>query len=181
MIKLIVGLGNPGLQYQETRHNFGFLFLDGLVSQLGGIWRKDTKFEAQIVELMVLNKPLVLLKPETFMNYSGRSVGRVIRYFKIKPEEMLVIHDDLDLEVGAVRLKQHGGHAGHNGLRNIIADLKTNEFYRLRIGIGRPTKGESVVGYVLSAPLAAEKLLIQQSFLVVKEAMERLISEENIR
>lgn len=151
MIKLIVGLGNPGLQYERTRHNAGFLFLDGLVSDIGAHWSVSESFQAEIANVVVDGHKLMLLKPMTFMNRSGLSVGKLMRYFKFECEQLLVVHDELDLPSGAVRLKCGGGHAGHNGIRDIIAHVGSKDFYRLRIGIGRPLHGLSTADYVLSA------------------------------
>lgn len=161
MIKVLVGLGNPGRQYEKTRHNVGFLFLDYLLAGSGGRWRKVAGFEAEIGELVVDNKLLVLVKPQTFMNRSGSSVVKVLRYYKFQREVMLVAHDDLELPVGVVKTKRGGGHSGHNGLRDIISSLGSNEFARLRFGIGRPVSGEVVADYVLSAPSREE--LAEQS------------------
>jgi len=156
MIKLIVGLGNPGRQYEKTRHNAGFLFLDRLLAGSNGIWAVESRFQGLFAECGVAAGKVMLLKPETFMNRSGQSVGKLARYYKLLPEEILVVHDELDLEVGVVRLKKDGGHAGHNGLRDIIAHLDSKEFYRLRIGIGRPAAGKVVSDYVLSVPPKSE-------------------------
>lgn len=150
MIKLIVGLGNPGQQYEKTRHNVGFLFLDQLVSDFGGSWSSESKFQGLFSVSELLGFKVMLLKPGVFMNRSGLSVGKVARYYKLTPEEILVVHDELDFSPGVVKLKKGGGHAGHNGLRDIISHLESNEFYRLRIGIGRPVAGRSVADYVLS-------------------------------
>jgi PTH1 family peptidyl-tRNA hydrolase len=151
MIKLIVGLGNPGSQYQGTRHNAGFLFLDRLVSiNSGAVWRVDRQFCAELSEIIVSGRVLVM-KPTTFMNKSGQAVAKMASFYKIKPSEILVLHDELELSVGQVKMKFGGGHAGHNGLRDIIAQIGSADFYRLRIGIGRPTVG-SVADYVLSKP-----------------------------
>ncbi|MGZ8160191.1 MAG: aminoacyl-tRNA hydrolase [Methylobacter sp.] len=156
MIKLIVGLGNPGRQYEKTRHNAGFLFLDRLVSESGGVWVSEPRFDGLLSEVGVVGGRVMLLKPGTFMNRSGQAVGKVARYYKLAPEEILVIHDELDFDVGVVKLKKDGGHAGHNGLRDIIAHLGSKEFYRLRIGIGRPSSGKVVADFVLSAPSRIE-------------------------
>lgn len=152
MIRLIVGLGNPGRQYERTRHNAGFLFLDRLASHCGAVWFKEGKFQALFTEIFFAENKCMLLKPETFMNRSGCSVGKVARYYKVLPSEILVVHDELDFDVGVVRLKKDGGHAGHNGLRDIITQLESNDFYRLRIGIGRPMPSKIVAEYVLSEP-----------------------------
>ncbi|KJV07638.1 aminoacyl-tRNA hydrolase [Methylocucumis oryzae] len=153
MIKLLVGLGNPGRQYEKTRHNVGFLFLDKVFASYGSAWNVESKFQGIMAECSVADNKLLLLKPQTFMNRSGLSVGQVLRYFKLSIDQVLVIHDELDLSVGVSRLKKGGGHAGHNGLRDIIQHLGSNDFYRMRIGIGRPASGISVADYVLSAPM----------------------------
>jgi PTH1 family peptidyl-tRNA hydrolase len=164
MIRLIVGLGNPGRQYEKTRHNAGFLFLDGLAAELGCVWAGEGRFQGLLAESNIASEKLLLLKPETFMNRSGQSVGKVARYYKLLPEQILVVHDELDFNAGVVKLKKDGGHAGHNGLRDIIAHLGSKEFYRLRIGIGRPPAGKEVVDYVLSAPAKQEWELMTAAF-----------------
>lgn len=160
MIKLIVGLGNPGRQYEKTRHNAGFLFLDILASEMGGVWLSEPRFQGVFSEVYIAAEKVMLLKPGVFMNLSGLSVGKVARYYKLTAEEILVVHDELDLDVGIVRLKVGGGHGGHNGLKDIVAHLGSKEFYRLRIGIGRPAVGSAVVDYVLSVPSKNEWELI---------------------
>lgn len=164
MIKLIVGLGNPGRQYEKTRHNAGFLFLDRLASELSCGWVKESRFDGLLAEINVAGGKVILLKPDTFMNRSGQAVGKVARYYKLAPEEILVVHDELDFDVGVVRLKKDGGHAGHNGLRDIIAHLGSKEFYRLRVGIGRPSVGKAVADFVLSAPSKGEWELMLSAF-----------------
>lgn len=164
MIKLVVGLGNPGRQYEKTRHNAGFLFLDRLATELGCAWSKEAKFYGVCSEASLAANKIILLKPETFMNRSGASVASVVRYYKLVPEEILVVHDELDFEVGVVKLKKDGGHAGHNGLRDIIAALGARDFYRLRIGIGRPVLGRVVADFVLSEPSKQEGLAISVAF-----------------
>jgi PTH1 family peptidyl-tRNA hydrolase len=151
-IRLVVGLGNPGAQYEATRHNAGFWFVDALAAHHNGLFRAETKFHGLLCRLVVGGGDLRLLKPATFMNRSGQSLGAVMRYFDIPPEHTLVAHDDLDLAVGSARLKQGGGHAGHNGLRDIIQVLGSRDFWRLRIGIDHPGDRQQVVDYVLSRP-----------------------------
>jgi PTH1 family peptidyl-tRNA hydrolase len=175
MIKLIVGLGNPGQQYEKTRHNAGFLFLDRLMAESGGDWVKEARFDGLLSEIMVVGVKVILLKPSTFMNRSGQSVGKVARYFKIQPEEVLVAHDELDYDVGVVKLKKDGGHAGHNGLRDIIAHLASKEFYRLRIGIGRPSAGKVVADYVLSNPSKSEWEVIFPAFDLATRHVEQMV------
>ena len=160
MIKLIVGLGNPGQQYEKTRHNAGFLFLDSLASEWSCVWSKELGFQGLMSECNIAGEKVLLLKPQAFMNRSGQSVGKVVRYYKLAPEDMLIVHDELDFDAGVLKLKKDGGHAGHNGLRDIIAHLGANGFYRLRIGIGRPLAGMGVADYVLSAPSQSDRQLM---------------------
>ncbi len=176
MIKLLIGLGNPGQQYEKTRHNAGFLFLDGLVFESGGGWVKESRFDGLVSELALPFGKVMLLKPGLFMNRSGQSVGKVVRYFKLAPEEILVVHDELDLKVGVVRLKKDGGHAGHNGLRDIIANLGSKDFYRLRVGIGRPPVGKNVADFVLSVPAKNEWDLTQSAFGLAGGCLTQMLS-----
>ena len=175
MIKLVVGLGNPGRQYERTRHNAGFLFLDRLSSGAGVNWIKESRFDGVVADIGLASGCVKLLKPGLFMNRSGQSVGKVARYYKFVPEEILVIHDELDFNAGLVRLKKNGGHAGHNGLKDIIAHLGSKEFYRLRFGIGRPSEGRSVVDYVLSSPAEKEMELIQAAFDNVESYFDQIL------
>jgi PTH1 family peptidyl-tRNA hydrolase len=147
---LVVGLGNPGRQYERTRHNAGWLVVDELARRLGGSWRG--KFSGQLAQVRLGDVRLALLKPETFMNDSGRSVAAAASFFKVEPESLLVVHDEVDLEPGRVQARAGGGLAGHNGLRSLAQALGTQEFLRLRLGVGRPARGDSrpVADYVLS-------------------------------
>lgn len=157
MVKVIVGLGNPGPQYDKTRHNAGFLFVEHLAKKSSSKWVDAAQFSGEVAECSTPLGKLILLKPMTFMNRSGVSVGKFLKYYKVFPEEMLVVHDDLELSDGVIRLKRDGGHAGHNGLRDIIAHVGSRDFYRLRIGIGRPEAGKNVADYVLSRlPVVAQ-------------------------
>jgi PTH1 family peptidyl-tRNA hydrolase len=153
---LVVGLGNPGREYERTRHNVGWLVVDELARRLEGRWRE--KFSGRLAEVRVDGLRLALLKPETFMNDSGRSVAAAARFFKIEPESLLVVHDDVDLEAGRLQARSGGGLAGHNGLRSLAQALGTRDFLRLRIGVGRPGRGDprSVADYVL-APFTTEE------------------------
>ena len=160
MIKLIVGLGNPGRQYEKTRHNAGFLFVDYLAQDFGAAFTQASKFFGEIAECKVGTEKLLLLKPATFMNRSGQSVSALLKYYKLQPDQMLVVHDELDFNPGIIKLKKDGGHAGHNGLRDIIVHLGTKEFYRLSLGIGRPPTGKAVADFVLSAPSRQEADLL---------------------
>ncbi len=147
---LVAGLGNPGREYAATRHNVGWLVVDELAARHEGSWR--SKFSGQLAEIRLDGLRLGLLKPETYMNESGRSIGAAVRFFKVDPEALLVVHDDVDLEEGRLQARLGGGLAGHNGLRSIAQVLSSQEFLRLRIGVGRPGRGDrrSVADYVLS-------------------------------
>jgi len=147
---LVAGLGNPGREYERTRHNVGWLVLDELARRHGGSWR--SKFSGSLAEVRLGGLRLGLLKPETYMNESGRSVGAAARFFKVEPERLLVVHDDVDLEPGRLQVRGGGGLAGHNGLRSLAQHLGSQEFERLRVGVGRPGRGDprSVSDWVLS-------------------------------
>ncbi len=150
--RLIVGLGNPGAQYEGTRHNAGFLFVDHLADRFSGMFRTESRFFGEVCRIRMAGEELWLLKPSTFMNRSGQAVSSLARYYKITPQQILVAHDELDLPPGTARLKQGGGHAGHNGLRDIISALKEKNFWRLRIGIDHPGDRSQVVNFVLGRP-----------------------------
>jgi len=147
---LVVGLGNPGREYAGNRHNVGYLVADELARRHGGAWR--SKFSGQLAEIRLDGHKVALLKPETFMNESGRAVSGATRFYKLEPGEVLVIHDEGDFELGRLELKVGGGLGGHNGLRSIVQHLKTQDFLRLRIGVGRPERGDPrpLADYVLS-------------------------------
>jgi peptidyl-tRNA hydrolase, PTH1 family len=168
-IQLIVGLGNPGNEYSKTRHNAGFWWVDLLCAQSNSRLNQESKFFGQAGKLnfsSATSKPsqdVWLLKPDTFMNASGRAVSALAKFYKIPPQAILVIHDELDLPVGVSKLKKGGGHGGHNGLRDIIASLGTPDFWRLRMGIGHPGKSEEVVNFVLRAPSLNEMNAIESS------------------
>jgi len=146
---LVAGLGNPGREYERTRHNAGWMVVDELARRHGGSFR--SKFSGQLSETRLDELRLALLKPETYMNVSGQSIGAARKFFKVDPADVLIVHDDVDLEPGRLQAKFGGGLAGHNGLRSIAQALGTNDFLRLRIGVGRPGRGDrrSVADYVL--------------------------------
>ena len=162
-IRLIVGLGNPGPDYAQTRHTVGFWFVDDLAAAYGGVFRAEGKFHGELCRLTIGGADVRLLKPTTYMNRSGQSVAAVSRYFDIRPEAILIAHDELDLPVGKVRLKQGGGHAGHNGLRDTIGVLGSPDFWRLRIGINHPGNRGQVVGYVLGRPSQEDAVSIRDA------------------
>ena len=147
---LVVGLGNPGREYERHRHNAGWMVLDELARRHGASWKG--KFSGQLAELRLDGHRVALLKPETYMNESGRSVAAAAKFFKVQPEAVLVIHDEIDLEPGRLQARFDGGLAGHNGLRSIAQHLRTQDFLRLRVGVGRPGRGDrrAPADYVLS-------------------------------
>ncbi|MCB1751424.1 MAG: aminoacyl-tRNA hydrolase [Gammaproteobacteria bacterium] len=164
-IRLIVGLGNPGAEYAGTRHNAGFWFVDTLARRYNAEFRPESKFHGHICRIQVGRGECWLLKPATFMNRSGRSVVTVLNYYRIPLEQMLVIHDELELDSGIIRLKQGGGHAGHNGLRDIMSAIGGRDFWRLRVGISRPTgtSGQQLVNYVLGRPSREQTRTIEDA------------------
>jgi PTH1 family peptidyl-tRNA hydrolase len=162
-IELIVGLGNPGREYEGTRHNAGFWWLDEFAHANRFSFKADSKFHGLAARGVAHGSELFLLKPQTFMNVSGRAVGALAQFHKIAPQHILVVHDELDLPPGSAKLKLGGGHGGHNGLKDIIVHLGTRDFWRLRIGIGHPGDRADVVNYVLNAPRPEETELIQQA------------------
>ena len=156
MIKAIVGLGNPGEKYAKTRHNIGFWFVDQLAERDSlAEFRKDKKLHGAACKITVANQAIWLLKPDTFMNKSGIAIGSLAKYYGFSADEILVVHDELDLPVGAAKLKASGGYGGHNGLRDTIAHIG-KDFLRLRLGIGHPGQKELVLNYVLGNPGRAE-------------------------
>lgn len=147
---LVVGLGNPGREHRQNRHNVGWMVVEELARRHGGSWR--SKFSAQLAEVRVDGHKVALLKPETFMNLSGTSVGAAARFFKVEPDAILVVHDEGDFDLGRLQARMGGGLAGHNGLRSIAQHLKTQDFLRLRVGVGRPERGDPrpLADYVLA-------------------------------
>jgi peptidyl-tRNA hydrolase, PTH1 family len=175
-IRLVVGLGNPGEQYEATRHNVGFWLVDRLAADYREPFRVESKFHGQLCRIGVAGTDLRLLKPSTYMNRSGQSVAAVARYYSIAPEQILVAHDELDHPVGQVRLKQGGGHAGHNGLRDTIAALGSRDFWRLRIGIAHPGDRTLVTGYVLGRPSKADAEQIGAALEAAERSLEELVA-----
>lgn len=158
---LIVGLGNPGPKYSQTRHNAGFQFLDAVLKEAGASLRVQTKLSAEVCRTRLFGRECMLAKPTKFMNHSGQAVRAVMDYYRVATENVLVAYDELDLPVGTVRLKQGGGHGGHNGMRDIFRHLGSTDFMRLRIGIGHPGFKDAVTAYVLSrAPAEQEQVIL---------------------
>lgn len=171
-VRLIVGLGNPGARYQATRHNAGFWFVDALAAQRGVALKPAARYHGELAEA----DGGWLLKPTTFMNRSGQAVAALAGFYKIPLGQILVVHDELDLAPGIARLKQGGGHGGHNGLRSLIADLGGADFWRLRIGIGHPGHRDLVTDYVLTKPAQADRELIESAIARALEVMAELRS-----
>jgi peptidyl-tRNA hydrolase, PTH1 family len=179
---LVAGLGNPGREYVATRHNVGFLVADELARRLGGSWR--AKFSGDLAEVRLDGLRLALLKPQTFMNESGRSVGAAVRFFKVAPADVLVVHDEVDLEPGRLQARLGGGLAGHNGLRSVAQHLGTPDFARLRIGVGRPERDDPrpVADFVLSEfppELNVDSLVAKAADAVESVAAEGLEEAQN--
>lgn len=156
-IALVVGLGNPGAQYEQTRHNAGFWLIDQLADSFRVTLRHEARFFGETARVQADQQDWRLLKPSTFMNLSGKSVGSLAQFYKIPTESILVVHDELDLPPGKMKLKQGGGHGGHNGLKSIQAQLGSADFWRLRLGIGHPGHRDAVTGFVLGNPPASER------------------------
>ncbi len=170
-LKLIAGLGNPGAEYLRTRHNVGFWFVDALAQSAATEFRADSKLHGELCPVDIDHRAVRLFKPLTFMNHSGRALAAVAGYFRIEPDECLIVHDDLDLAPGDVRLKFDGGHGGQNGLRDIIKALGTSGFHRLRIGIGHPGIRDQVTPWVLGRPSAADEDVILDSMARAREVL----------
>ena len=185
-LQLVVGLGNPGSGHERDRHNAGFWFVDSLGADLGVSFRAESRFQA---ELGRSGDGLRLLKPQTYMNLSGESVGSIANYFRIAPADILVVHDELDLPAGTVRLKRGGGHGGHNGLRSIDQHLGSADYLRLRLGIGRPAPGVEVTAHVLGKPSAADREAIDGAIeaalgvfpMIVRGQVDRAMNRLNRR
>jgi PTH1 family peptidyl-tRNA hydrolase len=175
-IELIVGLGNPGERYERTRHNAGYWWVDAIARLKRATWKKETKFSGWTAKVEEGGREFLLLKPATYMNESGRSVSALMRFFKIGPAQLLVVHDELDLAPGVVKLKRGGGTGGHNGLADISDALDTKDFWRLRVGIGHPGDKDLVADYVLDKARRAEQDAIDPPFERSLDLLPRLAS-----
>ncbi|NKC16544.1 MAG: aminoacyl-tRNA hydrolase [Gammaproteobacteria bacterium] len=162
-LALVAGLGNPGSRYQATRHNAGFWFVEQVAHKWGGSFRAEAKFAAEVADTHIEDQRLRLLKPITFVNKSGQAVAALARFYRLKPAQILIVHDEIDLKPGVARLKLGGGPGGHNGLKDIIAHLGDRNFHRLRLGIGHPGQREEVVHFVLNRPSAGESKAIDEA------------------
>ncbi|MEF8794232.1 aminoacyl-tRNA hydrolase [Thiohalorhabdus sp.] len=157
MVRLVVGLGNPGTKYRGTRHNIGFVWADRVAARLGIKWSGQRRYQAEVAEWPLDGHLVWAMKPQTYMNHSGRAVAPFARAKGIEPESILVVHDELDLPPGTARLKAGGGHGGHNGLRDLVEELGTKDFLRLRLGIGHPGDRSQVTPYVLGRAAPEER------------------------
>lgn len=175
-IKLIVGLGNPGKQYESTRHNAGYWFVDRISDKFGANLQRKDKFFGYVGSVNIDGNTAHLLKPDTFMNLSGKSVQALASFYQIESDHILVAHDELDIGCGQIRLKSGGGHGGHNGLRDIIRALGQQDFYRLRIGIDHPGHASQVTSHVLNKPDAQDKVLIDDAIDEAAEQITKIIS-----
>ena len=180
-IELIVGLGNPGPDYESTRHNAGFWFVDAVARAAGASLRTDAKFHGDVGKAQIGGRSVWLLKPMTYMNRSGLSAAALAHYYKLPVESILVAHDELDLAPGIVKLKQGGGHAGHNGLRDLHKAFGGNGYMRLRIGIGHPGDKSQVVNYVLHKPSREEQVQIEDAIDAAVQAVPLLLSGDDQR
>jgi peptidyl-tRNA hydrolase, PTH1 family len=178
MIKLFVGLGNPGPEYEATRHNVGFWWVDALASELKVTLAHDRGYHGRVARTTLHGQTVWLLEPLTFMNLSGKSVAALARFFKIAPDEILVVHDELDVLPGQAKLKFGGSHAGHNGLRDIHAQLGTGDYWRLRLGIGHPGVKAEVVNWVLKKPAPDQRTAIEDCIARTLKAVPALLAGE---
>jgi len=177
-VKLIVGLGNPGQEYERTRHNAGFWFVEHLAKIHGSHFKPESKFQGEVARVSIGQHDVWLLKPSTFMNRSGQSVHKLANFYKIQLKEILVAHDELDFPAGKIRLKNGGGHGGHNGLRDIIGQFGGNNFMRLRIGIGHPGASHMVTGYVLGRAQTDDQILMDRSIEAAAKVVPLLLAGE---
>jgi len=178
VIRLFVGLGNPGPQYEGTRHNAGFWWIEALARELKISLTPERAFHGLVARTSQAGQSLWLLQPHTFMNLSGKSVAALARFYKITPEEILIVHDELDFAPGQVKMKRGGSHGGHNGLRDIHAQLGSNDYWRLRIGIGHPGNKAEVLGWVLHKPAPEQRTLIEQSITHSLQALPALLAAD---
>ncbi|QPB42142.1 aminoacyl-tRNA hydrolase [Rodentibacter haemolyticus] len=181
-IKLIVGLGNPGDKYAETRHNAGEWLIERLARRFNVSLTPENKFFGKTARTLINGNEVRLLVPTTFMNLSGKSVAALAGFYRIKPEEILVIHDELDLPPGTAKLKQGGGHGGHNGLKDIVAQLgNNNNFYRLRLGIGHPGHRDLVAGYVLNKPSPTDREALEKALDEAANCVELIFKDGMVK
>ena len=175
-MKIIAGLGNPGSEYAQTKHNVGFMFVDALAARLGAAeWRE--KFDALVAETRIGAEKVLLVKPQTYMNESGRSLGPMLAWYKLAPEELVVVHDDMDIPAGTVRIRRKGSAGGHNGIKSILAHVGDAHFARVRIGIGRPLPNWTVVNHVLAPFSEGDAPRVREAIDDLLPAVECIVTE----
>ena len=179
--QLIVGLGNPGPQYKKTRHNVGFWFLQNLATKYNGLFKKETKFKGLFCDIDIDGHECKLLMPQTYMNLSGEAVQKVVHFYKIPIQNILIVHDELDFPTGVIRLKSGGSSNKHNGLQNIIDNLNSNMFWRLRIGIDKPADKIDTTHYVVSAPKKGDRIQIETALLAAIDIAPLLVAGETAK
>ena len=179
MTKLIVGLGNPGSKYDQTRHNVGFMAIDTVVNELDINFTEDKTFKAYVTSGFINSEKVYFIKPTTFMNNSGIAVKALLTYYNIAIEDLIVIYDDLDMEVGKIRFRQKGSAGGHNGIKSIIAHIGTQEFDRIKIGIGRPQNGMTVINHVLGKFSPDEMITIDNTLDKVDKAVKYYLENDD--
>lgn len=176
-MKVIVGLGNPGSEYAKTKHNVGFMFIDAMAEKLGvSEWRD--KFEAKIAETRIGSEKVLLVKPMTYMNESGQAVGPIMNFYKLLPEDLIVVHDDMDIPAGTIRIRKKGSAGGHNGIKSILAHVGDEHFAHVRIGIGRPLTGWTVVNHVLAPFSNEDATKIAEAIKYLEPAVECIINDD---
>ena len=180
-VDIIVGLGNPGTEYANTRHNAGFWFVDEVARKFGGSFKSEKKFQGDVARSTIDGRDIWLLKPDTYMNLSGQAVLALMQFYKIKLQNILVVHDDLDLPVGDVRLKEGGGHGGHNGLRDIISRCGGNGFQRIRLGIGHPGNKSKVTGHVLKNASSDDQIAIENAIDRAISVLDQIVNGETAK
>ena len=173
-LQLVAGLGNPGPEYARTRHNAGYWYVDALARSAGGVWRRESRHHCELARVTVAECELWLIKPTTYMNNSGAALHSIAAFYRIMPTEILVVHDEIDLPPGVARLKQGGGHGGHNGVRDVMAQLGP-DFWRLRIGVGHPGSKDQVIDAVLDRATPAEQQLIDAALARSLDALLELL------
>jgi len=175
-MKMLVGLGNPGQEYVATKHNVGFMLLDAIADKYGAE-KWQTKFDAEVTEIFIKGEKILLVKPLTYMNESGRAVGPLLSWYKLPVENLIVAHDDMDIPVGTIRLRKKGSAGGHNGMKSILYHVKDENFPRVRIGIGRPKENRTVIKHVLTPFVSEEAASIKECINYLLPAVECIISE----
>ncbi len=178
---LLVGLGNPGERYARTRHNAGFRFVEGIAEELGARWSRAPRSPARIAAVAIAGREGWLARPETFMNESGRAIGPLARYFRMRPTQVFVAYDDMDLPAGKFRIRTGGGHGGHNGVKSVIAHLGTADFVRLKFGIGRPPQGITPTDWVLGKATEEELAREARLFACVRRALAQIVQRDFAR